>query len=173
MARRPSFAQRVLAQAVLQELQRPTKWLHFQLWNIDREIRRARLLSENRVFSQGDNLGRPCLNMDVSQIDTDKYTHIHFGFGTLSEYFKVMVGNDRTQFEFERFKLLRGVKRILSIGGWDFSTNPDTYMNFRNVVLPANRYEAAQNIANFVNGNGLDGVDIDWEYPGVCTTPGL
>lgn len=107
--------------------------------------------------------------MDASQIDTHKYSHIYFGFGTLSQDFQVMVGDDRSQFKFKHFKLLRGVKRILSIGGWDFSTDPSTYMIFWNAVLPANRYQAAQNIANFVKDQGLDGVDIDWEYPGVCT----
>ena len=105
--------------------------------------------------------------MDASQLDTDTITHIHFAFGTLTEDFQVGVGNDRSQFEFGRFKLLSGASRILSIGGWSFSTDPSTYSIFRNAVQSANVDTVTTNIANFITDNGLDGVDIDWEYPGV------
>jgi GH18 family chitinase len=62
---------------------------------------------------------------------------------------------------------LKGPKRIISFGGWDFSTGPDTYTIFRDGVNVVNRNKLATNIANFVNQHNLDGVDIDWEYPGV------
>lgn len=55
----------------------------------------------------------------------------------------------------------------MSFGGWDFSTNPDTYNIFCQGVTDANRETMATNIANFIIDNNLDGVDIDWEYPGV------
>jgi GH18 family chitinase len=105
--------------------------------------------------------------MDASQLDTDTLTHVHFAFGTLTEAFQVGVGNERSQFEFERFKLLDGPLRILSIGGWAFSTDPSTYAIFRNAVQSENVDTATTNIAEFITDNGLDGVDIDWEYPGV------
>ncbi|EIT73813.1 chitinase [Aspergillus oryzae 100-8] len=124
-------------------------------------------------YFEGYNLGRACLNMDAGQIDTEKYTHIHFGFGTLTEDFNVKVGDALSQFEFEQFKQLTGVKRILSIGGWDFSTSPDTYTIFREGVKSANRMTMAENIANFVEEHDLDGVDIDWEYPGAPDIPGI
>ncbi|KAE8149794.1 hypothetical protein BDV25DRAFT_172654 [Aspergillus avenaceus] len=124
-------------------------------------------------YFEGYNLGRRCLNMDVGQIDTEKYTHIHFGFGTLTEKFEVKVGDTLSQFEFEQFKQLTGVKRILSIGGWDFSTSPETYMIFRDGVKSENRKQLAENIATFVKDNDLDGVDIDWEYPGAPDIPGI
>lgn len=61
------------------------------------------------------------------------------------------------------------MNRILSIGGWAFSTDPSTYMIFREGVTPTNALGMAENIAKFVNDNDLDGVNIDWEYPGVCS----
>lgn len=61
---------------------------------------------------------------------------------------------------------MSGPLRILTIRGWAFSTDVGTYNIFRNVT-DANRVAMATNIANFVNDYGLDGVDIDWEYPGV------
>jgi GH18 family chitinase len=47
-----------------------------------------------------------------------------------------------------------------------FSNDPTTYHIFRNGVTPANRLTLATNIANFIRQHDLDGVDIDWEYPG-------
>lgn len=63
---------------------------------------------------------------------------------------------------------ISGPKKILSFGGWDFSAQPSTYNIFRQGVKAANRLTMATNIANFIKENNLDGVDIDWEYPGVC-----
>ncbi|KAL4794249.1 hypothetical protein BDV19DRAFT_399433 [Aspergillus venezuelensis] len=125
------------------------------------------------AYFEGHNLDRPCLYMDASQLDTDTLTHILFAFGTLTEDFQVGVGNERSTFEFERFKLLYGPSRVLSIGGWSFSTDPGTYAIFRNTVQSENVDTATTNIANFITDNGLDGVDIDWEYPGAPDIPDI
>jgi GH18 family chitinase len=94
---------------------------------------------------------------------------LHFAFATLTPDYQVHVGDLLSTYEFTVFRGLQGPKRILSIGGWEFSTNPSTYLVFREGVKPANRPTMAGNIAKFVTDNGLDGVDIDWEYPGVRT----
>jgi GH18 family chitinase len=100
-------------------------------------------------------------------LDTKSATHIFFSFGVFDDNYSISVGDNLSNYEFEGFKRLPGIKRILSIGGWTFSTDPSTYHLFRNGVLPANRQALANNIASFVNTHGLDGVNIDWEYPGV------
>lgn len=83
------------------------------------------------------NSNRPCLHIDIEDVDTDHYTHIHFGFGNLSaEWVPDMSG---AQSEFEGFKNLTRTKRILSFGGWAFSTDPATYQVFRTGVQAANR----------------------------------
>ncbi|RMJ23485.1 hypothetical protein PHISP_05635 [Aspergillus sp. HF37] len=46
-------------------------------------------------------------------------------------------------------------------------------MIFREGVRPANRLKFATNIANYIKDNYLDGVDIDWEYPGAPDIPGI
>ncbi|PGH14086.1 hypothetical protein AJ80_06090 [Polytolypa hystricis UAMH7299] len=127
------------------------------------------------AYFQGYNLGRPCLYMDATQIDSS-FTHVQFGFGTLTPEFQVVVskpGDNHTAYEFEAFKGLKGVKRVLSFGGWDFSTSPSTFNIFREGVQPNNRLTMATNIANFIKSNGLDGVDIDWEYPGAPDMPDI
>ncbi|BCS23654.1 uncharacterized protein APUU_40098A [Aspergillus puulaauensis] len=123
------------------------------------------------AYYEGYCMKRDCLFQDASQIDTSKYTHIHFGFGSLSDTWDVNVGDTLSTYNFGQFKRLTGVKRILSFGGWDFSTSAATYHIFRNGVLPANRMIMATKIANFIKENNLDGVDIDWEYPGAPDLP--
>ncbi|KAH7024975.1 uncharacterized protein B0I36DRAFT_251289 [Microdochium trichocladiopsis] len=125
-------------------------------------------------YFEGYSLGgRKCLHQDASQIDTNAYTHLHFGFGTLTQDFDVETGDTLSTYEFEQFKKVKGPKRILSFGGWDFSTMPATYMIFPNAVKPANRVYSAFKIASFIKKHDLDGVDIDWEYPGAPDIPGL
>ncbi|KAM7183708.1 hypothetical protein V8F20_012513 [Naviculisporaceae sp. PSN 640] len=124
-------------------------------------------------YFEGYSMNRECLYQDASQIDRSAYTHIHFGFGTLTPTFEVETGDVLSTYQFEQFKKIGGPKRILSFGGWDFSALPETYMIFRNAVTDANRLKAATNIANFIKKHNLDGVDIDWEYPGAPDIPGI
>lgn len=119
-------------------------------------------------YYEGYNLGRDCLFQDASQIDSSAYTHLHYSFGTISADFStVSVGDEYSQYEFNKFLRITNVNRILSFGGWAFSTDAATYNIFREGVTEANRQTMATTIANFINDNDLDGVDIDWEYPGV------
>ena len=104
------------------------------------------------------------------QIDASAYTNLHFGFAVLNSDYSVdstFGGDQLTAFEFSQFLRVSGAARILSFGGWDFSTDPSTYMIFRNGVTSANAETMATNMANFIIENNLDGIDIDWEYPGV------
>lgn len=119
-------------------------------------------------YYEGFSLSRPCLYQDPSQIDVMAYTHIHYAFASISaDYTSVSVGDTLGQYEFRSFTRLPDVKRIVTFGGWDFSTDPSTYNIFRQGVTAANRLTMARTMANFVISNGLDGIDIDWEYPGV------
>lgn len=40
-------------------------------------------------------------------------------------------------------------------------------MVFREGVKPANRQTFANNVVRFIVDQGLEGVDFDWEYPGM------
>ncbi|KHN98408.1 Glycoside hydrolase, subgroup, catalytic core [Metarhizium album ARSEF 1941] len=117
------------------------------------------------------NANRHCLHLRADKIDTKAYTHIHFAFANITYDFKPDIGG--VPDEFERFKKLTGVKKIISFGGWDFSTNAGTFRIIREAVKPANRNTFRDNVVKFVNGHGLDGFDLDWEYPGAPDTPGV
>lgn len=92
-------------------------------------------------------------------------------FGVLDENYDVTVGDELSTYQFDEFRRFPNVKRIFSSGGWNSSTSPETYQIFRNGVKLENRLTMATKIANFIEDNDLDGVDIDWEYPGAPDLP--
>jgi len=115
------------------------------------------------VYFEAWNPDRPCSNMDVTEIP-DRYTHIHFAFADITPEFAITTA--RVQEQFDKFKKLTTAKRILSFGGWAFSTEVDTYRIFRSGVQPENADRFASSVAQFIISEGLHGVDFDWEYPG-------
>jgi chitinase len=122
------------------------------------------------AYFEGFNGQRPCLNMDPSQIDPSQYTHIHFAFAEVTPEFGVNVTGVQEQFDI--FVTVQGMKRILSFGGWSFSTDQDTSPIFRQGVTEQNRTMFISNLVKFVSDNKLDGLDFDWEYPGATDIVG-
>ncbi|RSL78176.1 hypothetical protein CEP51_008443 [Fusarium floridanum] len=118
------------------------------------------------------NNERPCLWMDASELESmTELTHVHFSFAKLTESFEVDVSE--VSYQFNKFKKLKGPKRILAFGGWVDSTHPTKYHILRNAVKQQNRLKVAKNIAAFIKQHDLDGVDIDWEYPGAPDIPDI
>ncbi|KAF2119736.1 hypothetical protein BDV96DRAFT_642744 [Lophiotrema nucula] len=125
------------------------------------------------AYYESWNLGRKCLNMWVDQISSD-YTHVHFAFANITRNtYKPEITDETTKEQFESFKGMIGVKKIISFGGWAFSTEPGTFSILREAVLPANRETFKNNIISFLNEHNLDGVDLDWEYPGAPDIPDI
>lgn len=122
-------------------------------------------------YFEATNGNRPCLNMNAFSINPDSFTHVHFGFANISSEFEIDISGAEEQFTY--FQELSNVKRIVSFGGWDFSTDPDTYAIFRDGVTEANRGTLIDKIVSFVIENDLDGVDFDWEYPGEPDIKGI
>ncbi|KAL1614507.1 hypothetical protein SLS54_009680 [Diplodia seriata] len=110
------------------------------------------------------NFDRRCLNMRADSVDTSKYTHYHWAFAAIDPTtFEVSINDTYNQWS--RFTGLTGIKRIVSLGGYAFSTSPSTAPIFRLATHPTNASLFASNIAAFLATHALDGIDIDWEYP--------
>jgi GH18 family chitinase len=108
--------------------------------------------------------------MNVDEIDTSIYSHVHFAFANVTRGdYKVEITDPKVLEQFELFKGMTDVKKIISLGGWAFSTEPGTFSVLREAAQPANREKFKNNVVSFMNEHGLDGIDLDWEYPGVST----
>ena len=118
------------------------------------------------------NMDRSCLRLGAKNANTDgSYTHIHWAFAEIDpQTWKPIIKDPYKQWA--DFKALKGVKRVVSIGGLTYSTSPDTYNILREAII-TNRDLFSTNVAQFLSDEGLDGVDMDWEYPGVSPYPSL
>ena len=56
------------------------------------------------------------------------------------------------------------LKVIAAIGGWGADGFSDA------ALTPASRYNFARQVNKLINQYKLDGIDIDWEYPGVSAS---
>ncbi|KAK3331756.1 killer toxin alpha/beta [Cercophora scortea] len=116
------------------------------------------------AYFEAWNFDRPCLNMDVRSIDPSKYNTIHFAFLVINANFEIVLPTGK-------FTKLTEFHRVISLGGWSFSTEPATYALFRTAVLPANMEKFATNCVAFMKSWGVDGIDFDWEYPSAPDMP--
>lgn len=103
--------------------------------------------------------------VNIDEIDANKLTHINYAFVNCIDSMAVL-SNLKT--DTINFRLLNQLKKInpdlqilISIGGWTWSKN------FSDAVLtPTSRALFAKTSVDIIRQYKLDGVDIDWEYPG-------
>ncbi|KAK5995559.1 Killer toxin subunits alpha/beta [Cladobotryum mycophilum] len=124
-------------------------------------------------YYEAFNWDRSCLHQRAEWANTLSYTHMHWAFADITKDFKVTVNDTRGQWEGFLSLSSSKTKRIVSFGGWGFSTDPATYQVLREAMFAENRDRFVANIVDFVKSHNLDGVDIDWEYPGAPDIPGI
>ncbi len=103
---------------------------------------------------------------DTAVIDAKKLTHINYAFVDVKDN-RAWLHNERTDtVNFRNLVALKkqnpALKILISIGGWTWSKN------FSDAVLTdTSRMAFAKSSVEIVQKYELDGVDIDWEYPGM------
>lgn len=122
----------------------------------------------NNTVEWGGQLG------SHSSTFSQAWDHIHFAFANITESFEVDVSSVQDEFDdFKKFSSPGKKPKVLSFGGWSFSTDLDSYAIFRKGVTDEQRSLFASNVAKFADDNGLDGLDFDWEYPSAPDIPGI
>ena len=102
--------------------------------------------------------------IDISQIDPLKLTHINYAFVDIKDNQAWL--HDEVS-DTVNFRLLNELKQknpalkiMISVGGWSWSKN------FSDATLTdSSRKQFAFSCVDIIYKYGLDGVDIDWEYP--------
>jgi chitinase len=111
------------------------------------------------VFPQNNALG-------PGQIDAQRLTRINYAFANIKDG-RMVAGFAQDAKNFAYLTSLRKqnprLTVLVSVGGWLWSTN------FSDVSLNAQSRQAfIQSVIVFLNTYDLDGLDIDWEYPGMA-----
>ncbi|WP_232293408.1 glycosyl hydrolase family 18 protein [Stigmatella aurantiaca] len=106
----------------------------------------------------------PSWNGDVNAIQYDKLSHINYAFIVPNAQGGLTgpgSGDSRLR-SLVTAAHARGVKVSIAVGGW----NDGNDSGFEQLAANAGTRTAfVNNLVNYVNQAGLDGVDIDWEYP--------
>ena len=103
--------------------------------------------------------------LQSGQIDAQQLTRINYAFANIADG-RIVTGFDH---DAENYAFLTALKKenpsltvLVSVGGWLWSTN------FSDVSLtPESRAVFIQSVMEFLEKYKLDGLDIDWEYPGM------
>ncbi len=91
-------------------------------------------------------------------------THINYAFANIKDG-KVVLGDEKDVDDLEKLNALKKVnsdlKILISVGGWSWSKN------FSDAVLTeGSRQIFANSAIDFMLKYKIDGIDLDWEYPG-------
>lgn len=100
---------------------------------------------------------------EVNQIQFSKLTHINYAFilPTSSGGFQALENPSKLQAVVSAAHA-NNVKVLVSVGGWN-NGNDSAFESF--AASSAGRTNFTNNVISLVNQYGLDGIDIDWEYP--------
>jgi chitinase len=104
--------------------------------------------------------------LDETLIDATKLTHINYAFVNVKDSLAWLENLATDTINFRRLNKLKTInpslKILISLGGWSWSNN------FSDAVLTeSSRKRFAASAAAIVKTYDLDGIDIDWEYPGM------
>ncbi|KAJ2059867.1 hypothetical protein GGI17_004140 [Coemansia sp. S146] len=94
-------------------------------------------------------------------VDWSKYTHVNIAFSIPRQDGTFTFEDDWVLPQMISQVRAGGAKVLMSVGGW-------TGSNFFSTIVKDNnaRSTMISSMVNYVKSNGLDGIDIDWEYPG-------
>lgn len=125
---------------------------------------------ETRVIVKADNYKIVAYvhgwqdNWGKNNEKANQVTHINYAFANIKEG-KVVEGNENDAEALKNLNQLKltnkDLKILISVGGWSWSKN------FSDAVLTeSSRQKFANSAIDFVVKHDIDGVDLDWEYPG-------
>ena len=101
----------------------------------------------------------------IARIGAERLTHVNYAFANLTADAEVVLEDERDAVNLAALVALRDrnpdLKVLLSVGGWGWSDH------FSDAAFTeAGRARFAETAVALVRAHRLDGLDVDWEYPG-------
>jgi chitinase len=101
---------------------------------------------------------------DIPKIGAEKLTHINYAFALVGDDGRMFLPGIRAPVRLAQLKALQfrnpRLKLVLSVGGWGADGFSDA------ALTGESRQRFAESGVSLVEKYQLDGLDIDWEYPG-------
>ena len=101
----------------------------------------------------------------LSRIDARKLTAINYAFAHIDKDGRIILDQPRADDFLARMRELKSanpeLKILVSVGGWGADGFSDA------AESESSRAKFAESAADLIAHNVLDGVDLDWEYPGL------
>ena len=109
--------------------------------------------------------------MGVDDVPWDDLTHVCFAFGSIATDGTYAVNITDTSLMSQLFTAAanNGVKAILSIGGWGYGSSEYSPM----VASSESRSLFINSLLSVASEYNINGVDLDWEYPGRPSDEGV
>ncbi|MCX2680092.1 glycoside hydrolase family 18 protein [Galbibacter sp. EGI 63066] len=104
------------------------------------------------------------INNTADSIAVEKLTHINYAFANIKDG-KIIEGHSKDSLRLAKINTMKSInpdlKLLVSVGGWSWSDH------FSDAVLTKTSREVfANSAADFILKHKLNGIDLDWEYPG-------
>ena len=101
---------------------------------------------------------------DIGRINAWKLTHINYAFGLVNEAGEAFLREPEASWDLAQLQALKAknpdLKLLVSIGGWGAD-------NFSDAALTdESRRKFTASLMTMLRRYALDGIDLDWEYPG-------
>lgn len=123
----------------------------------------------------------PC-DFKTQDVDASLFTHINYSFGLVEaskdkESYALVPSSDedipRLYAEVQGLKKANpALKTFIAVGGWAFNDKPTEWIFSAMAETKERRGSFIRQAIAFAREHGFDGVDIDWEFPGVSERGG-
>ncbi|KAI1104572.1 putative bacteriodes thetaiotaomicron symbiotic chitinase [Jackrogersella minutella] len=101
-------------------------------------------------------------------------THLNLAFVNFGNNYKLQTGDGSLIYRSSLLKVNNpGLHVCISVGGWDFNDPPDQSLWSNMANYYTHRQTFIGSVVDFLKEYGLDGIDLDWEYPSADDRGGI